>query len=156
MKCLLMLSIEGGTGPALAADAAGPGVELMIATDGDLMAFKPAELSCPTGVRVQLTFYHTGKYIRQEHDWVLTQPGAADAVAQAGLVAGEAAGYLPRNDARVIAATPMINKGQHVSIHFIAPAPGNYPFICTYPGHAMFMNGILHVMHRSRVTRRSR
>lgn len=112
------------------------------------MAFKPDRLSCRTRAHVALTFYHTGKYIHQPHDWVLTLPGAADAVAQAGLAAGEAAGYLARGDARVIAATPMINKGEHVTIHFIAPAPGDYPFICTYPGHAMFMNGTMHVTHR--------
>ncbi|HTP40192.1 MAG TPA: plastocyanin/azurin family copper-binding protein [Steroidobacteraceae bacterium] len=120
-------------------------VNLVVATDGDLLAFKPIELSCPTGALVHLTFFHTGKYIRQEHDWVLTLPGAADAVAQAGLLAGESAGYVPKGDRRVLAATALCGKGQQVSVDFVAPAPGDYPFICTYPGHVAFMRGVLHV-----------
>jgi azurin len=39
----------------------------------------------------------------------------------------------------------MCGKGEQVRIDFIAPAPGEYPFICTYPGHAAFMHGVLHV-----------
>lgn len=124
-------------------------VNLTIATDGDLLAFKPTELTCPTGAMVHLTFFHTGKYIRQDHDWVLTLPGAADAIDQAALQAGEAAGYVPpHGDRRVVAATPMCGKGERVSVDFIAPAPGDYPFICTYPGHAAFMHGVLHVTPR--------
>src|SRR5579863_1529794 len=75
----------------LAASGRSSEVELTIATDGDLLAFKPTELTCPTGAHVRLTFFHTGKYIRQDHDWVLTVAGAATAVARAGLRAGEKA-----------------------------------------------------------------
>jgi azurin len=140
------------TAPLLAAGSrapASPGkhpeVSLTIATDGDLLAFKPSALTCTAEALVHLTFFHTGKYINQEHDWVLTVPGAADAVAQTLLAAGEAGGYAPHGDRRVIAATRMCNKGEHVTVDFIAPAPGQYPFICTYPGHAAFMRGFLHV-----------
>jgi azurin len=122
--------------------------ELTIATDGDLLAFKPTELICPTGAHVRLTFFHTGKYIRQDHDWVLTVPGAAGAVAKAGLRAGESTGYLPHADKRVLAATPLCGKGEQVSVEFIAPAPGDYPFMCSYPGHDQFMHGVLHVTPR--------
>lgn len=125
-----------------------PEVSLTIATDGDLLAFKPTELSCRTDTLVHLTLFHTGKYITQVHDWVLTVPGAADAVAQSLLAAGDTGGYVPHGDRRVIAATKMCNKGEHVRVDFIAPAPGDYPFICTYPGHAAFMRGILHVRPR--------
>jgi azurin len=30
-------------------------------------------------------------------------------------------------------------------VDFTAPAPGDYPFIRTYSGHAAFMHGVLHV-----------
>jgi azurin len=133
---------------AIAASGQHPDVNLTIATDGDLLAFKPTELTCPAGALVHLTFFHAGKYISQEHNWVLTAPGAADAVAQAVLAAGEAGGYVPHGDARVIAATRMCGKGEHVSVEFFAPARGDYPFMCTYPGHAAFMHGILHVTPR--------
>jgi azurin len=78
----------------------------------------------------------------------LTVPGAVDAVAQASLAAGDAGGYVPHGARRVIAATKMCNKGGRVTVDFIAPAPGDYPFIFTYPGHAVFMRGNLHVTPR--------
>jgi azurin len=133
---------------AIAASDKRPEVSLTIATDGDLLAFKPTALTCMSETLVHLTLFHTGKYIRQEHDWVLTVPGAADAVARTLLAAGEAGAYVPHGDRRVIAATKMCNKGEHVTVDFIAPAPGDYPFICTYPGHAAFMRGILNVTPR--------
>jgi azurin len=120
-------------------------IDLNISTDGDLLAFKPDRLTCVTGALVHLTFQHAGKYISQEHNWVLTVPGASAAVAQAGLAAGEKSGWVPRGDPRVLAATSPCSKGQHVSVDFVAPAPGDYPFLCTNPGHGAVMNGILHV-----------
>jgi azurin len=118
-------------------------VELTIATDGDLLAFKPDRLTCPTGALVHLIFQHTGKYISQEHNWVLTIPGAAEAVAQAALAAGEKSGWVPLGDRRILAATPQCGKGEHTSISFVAPAPGTYPFLCTNPGHGAVMHGVL-------------
>lgn len=120
-------------------------VQLNIASDGDLLAFKPDQLTCPTRAAVHLTFTHTGKYITQDHNWVLTVPGAAEAVAQAAMAGEEHSGWTPRGDKRVLAATPPCGKGQHVSVDFTAPAPGDYPFLCTTPGHGAVMHGILHV-----------
>lgn len=139
------LAIPFGYTPERASAAPKPQVQLNIATDGDLLAFRPDHLSCPTGAAVHLTFSHTGKYITQDHNWVLTKPGAAEAVAQAAMAAGENSGWAPRGDQRILAATPPCGKGQHVSVDFVAPAPGDYPFLCTTPGHGAVMHGILHV-----------
>jgi azurin len=132
---------------ALRAARAAPvrSVDLTISTDGDLLAFKPDRLTCPAGARVHLTFIHAGKYVRQEHNWVLTRPGEAPSVEQAALAAGEQSGWVPRGDPRVLAATSQCGKGEHVSVDFIAPPPGDYPFLCTNPGHGAVMHGILHV-----------
>jgi azurin len=148
LASLLMAPVGFVSYRVLAASGRSPDVELTIATDGDLLAFKPTELTCPTGAHVRVTFFHTGKYIRQEHDWVLTVPGAATAVAKAGLQAGESAGYVSRGDRRVLAATRLCGKGEHVSVEFVAPMPGAYPFMCSYPGHDVFMHGILNVTPR--------
>jgi azurin len=38
----------------------------------------------------------------------------------------------------------MINPGAQFTIHFDAPkSPGRYPFLCTFPGHWVVMNGAL-------------
>lgn len=126
----------------------GPGrkrIELRIASDGDLLAFKPDHLTCPAGAEVRLTFQHAGKYITQDHNWVLVAPGEAEAVEKAGLAAGEKSGWVPSGDPRVLAATPLCGKGRLVTVQFVAPAAGDYPFICTNPGHSAVMHGVLHV-----------
>jgi azurin len=131
--------------PALGATPPRKHVKLTIASDGDLLAFKPDRLTCPAGASVHLTFCHAGKYITQEHNWVLVVPGAAQAIEQAALAAGEGSGWVPRADPRVLAATPQCGRGQYVSVDFIAPPPGDYPFLCTNPGHGAVMHGVLHV-----------
>ena len=40
--------------------------------------------------------------------------------------------------------TDVVNPGEKFTIYFKAPATkGNYPFVCTFPGHWMVMNGTL-------------
>jgi azurin len=120
-------------------------VELQIASDGDLLKFKPTELTCPAGAQVRLTFAHTGKFISFEHNWVLILPHTFDAVNKAALAAGEKNGWVPPNDKRILAATPLCSRGHKVVVEFIAPRAGDYPFICSNPGHAEDMWGVLHV-----------
>jgi azurin len=120
-------------------------VDLLVESDGDLLTFKPAELSCPTGARVRLTFRHTGKYVSFQHNWLLILPGSFDAVTREAEAAGEGRGWLPTGDRRILAATALCGKGQIATIEFVAPAPGDYPFICSVPGHAQSMWGVLHV-----------
>jgi len=46
----------------------------------------------------------------------------------------------------VIASSPLVNPGETFRLRFTAPAtPGDYPFICTFPGHWRIMNGIMKV-----------
>ena len=48
---------------------------------------------------------------------------------------------------QVIAATPLVNPDQTYRLKFIAPTqPGNYPFVCTFPGHWRIMNGTMTVV----------
>ena len=125
--------------------AATAAVDLLVESDGDQLAFKPNTLSCPTGARVRLTFRHTGRYVSFEHNWVLILPHTFDAVNAAALAAGEKQGWVPKGDPRILAATPLCGRGQQATIEFVAPAPGDYPFICSNPGHAESMWGVLHV-----------
>ena len=58
-------------------------------------------------------------------------------------VLGANDGILSEDDRRVIAATALCDKGETVMIQFIAPPPGNYPFLCST--HPEDMRGTLHV-----------
>ncbi len=77
------------------------------------------------------------------HNWVLSRKEGWQALAQAGQSAG-APDYLPKDDERVIAATPVIGGGEEVSITFDISSldpNGEYMFFCTFPGHYSLMNG---------------
>jgi azurin len=117
-------------------------VDLFIESDGDFLAFKPDTLSCPSGALVRLTFHHGGKFLSARHNWVLVQPGQMEAVDKD---VDDKEGIISKDDKRVIADTPMCDKGVTVMTQFTAPAPGDYPFFCSTPGHGECMNGILHV-----------
>ncbi len=115
-------------------------VDLYIQSDGDFLAFRPDTLTCPTGALVRLTFHHAGKIISARHDWVLTYPGKLDALVKDAL---NKDGILSKDDPLVIAATPLCDKGETVTTQFVAPKPGDYPFLCAT--HPEDMQGILHV-----------
>jgi azurin len=115
-------------------------VDLNIQSDGDFLAFQPDTLTCPTGALVRLKFHHAGKIISARHNWVLTNPAQLEALTKEAL---DDDGILPKDDPRVIAATPLCDKGETVTIQFVAPPPGDYPFLCST--HPEDMRGILHV-----------
>ncbi|HCL55252.1 MAG TPA: azurin, partial [Pseudomonas sp.] len=63
----------------------------------------------------------------------------------AGMNAGEAKGYLPEGDERIIAHTKMIGAPEkETEVTFDATklaADGDYSFFCTFPGHISVMKG---------------
>jgi putative heme-binding domain-containing protein len=80
------------------------------------------------------------------HNWLLVRPGALERVG--GLVnrlvadpEAAARQYVPRS-ADVLAYTDVVPPGDRFTIYFRAPRrKGRYPYLCTFPGHWMVMNG---------------
>jgi len=63
-----------------------------------------------------------------------------------GMRATLADSYLPKNDARVIAFTPVIGGGQSTQVRFATSKltrGGDYTFFCSFPGHWGMMKGKL-------------
>jgi azurin len=82
------------------------------------------------------------------HNWVLIKPGSLARVGELTnkLVADPEAvlhQYVPRSD-DVLVYTDIVPPRQQFTIHFRAPQQkGRYPYLCTFPGHWMVMNGDL-------------
>ena len=115
-------------------------VDLYIESDGDFLAFVPDTLTCPSGALVRLRFHHTGQFLSARHNWMLLFPGQLEALSKDAL---KNDGIISKDDPRVVAATPICDKGETVMTEFIAPPPGDYPFLCST--HPEDMRGILHV-----------
>src|SRR5215471_16541835 len=75
-------------------------IDLFIESDGDFLAFKPDELTCPTGAVIRLTFHHAGKFLSARHNWVLVYPDQMEVVDKA---AEKTEGVVSLEDTRVIA-----------------------------------------------------
>ena len=80
------------------------------------------------------------------HNWALVKPGKLQTVGELSnrLISDPEAAvlqYVPRTD-DVIAYTDIVDPSEEFTIYFRAPAePGRYPYLCTFPGHWMVMNG---------------
>ncbi len=135
--------------PAPAAPAAGDAVELTLGVIPTVMQFDKKELTVKAGAKVKLTFKNEKCPLM--HNFLLVKPGAKEAV---GLLADEmlkdpkalAKQYCPESGDILVKGNKLIDYGKSDLIEFTAPAkPGDYPYICTFPGHWRLMNGVLHV-----------
>lgn len=85
------------------------------------------------------------------HNVVITKPGAAEEVGTAAekmSLTPDAQGRLYVPDLpSVLHATPLVEAGQRARLAFAAPSePGDYPYLCSFPGHWRRMLGTLAVV----------
>lgn len=113
----------------------------------DVMQYNLHDMVVPAGCRdVEVVLRHSGHLAAKVmgHDWVLAKESDMSAIVHAGMSAGFERGYLPSNDARIIAATKVVGGGESSTVTFSATAlqPGvRYAFFCTSPGHYSTMHG---------------
>jgi uncharacterized cupredoxin-like copper-binding protein len=119
---------------------------LEIAT-GKNLSFAPSLLKARPGEALRLVFRNPDEV---PHNWVLIRPDSLKGVGELSnqLIADPKAvlrHYVPDTD-DVLAYTDIVQPGKAFTIYFEAPrSPGRYPFMCTFPGHWMVMNGQLFV-----------
>ena len=121
---------------------------LRLGTLHEQMFFDKIQLVAEAGKPVELVFQNSDA---MQHNWVLIQVGAADEI---GLAAekmppqpdAQGRHYVPASP-KVLQATKMLNPNDTFRLRFDAPKePGDYPFLCTYPGHWQRMRGTLKVV----------
>jgi azurin len=111
------------------------------------MKYDLKEINVKAGLPVVLTLENPDN---MQHNLVICKKGTKEKVGKAAdLMAQDPKAleknYVP-NMSEVLAATKLVNPGESVTIEFIAPSlPGDYPFICTFPGHWSIMQGVMHV-----------
>jgi putative membrane-bound dehydrogenase-like protein len=119
---------------------------VQINTIVERMRYDVKEFTVKAGKKVKLTF-NNPDYM--PHNLIITEPKSAEEVALAALAMGAggfAKGFHP-DSPKVLWATKMLDNGQSEALEFKAPAkPGDYEFVCTFPGHYMLMRGIMKVV----------
>ncbi len=117
------------------------------------MQFDPKVLTLKAGAPTAILFIN--KACPLQHNLVILQPGTEEAYGRAcdAMMAKDPAQALmkdyvpddPEVSVNVIAKSgKLIGTGQNEVLRFTAPSvPGDYPFICTFPGHRLLMKGKL-------------
>ncbi|MDR3713111.1 MAG: ThuA domain-containing protein [Puia sp.] len=114
----------------------------------DSMKYDHKSLTVKAGSVLRLVFRNPDF---MQHNLVIVRPGSLEKVgAEADRLARDPSGlkmnYIPVLP-EVLQAVPLVNPGGKYVLTFKVPAKtGDYPYICTFPGHWRLMNGVLHVV----------
>lgn len=116
-------------------------LELVVPAVKNAMAYEVERIEAPAGATVRLVMDNrtTTSPAMVHNVVVLENERAINRV-------GRAAAGVPNNipdDPAVLHFTPLAGPGERTAVVFTMPPPGEYPFLCTYPGHFQSMQGIL-------------
>jgi glucose/arabinose dehydrogenase/azurin len=97
------------------------------------------------GARVKLDFANTSDML---HNLVVVRPGTATTVGEQAMrlgLDGAKLDYVPRTE-DVLYHTALLEPQKSEAIYFVAPTtPGEYTYVCTFPGHYVTMQGTMRV-----------
>ncbi|MRG45061.1 dehydrogenase [Chitinophaga sp. SYP-B3965] len=114
----------------------------------DVMKYDQQLITVKAGITIQFVFQNTDF---MQHNFLLLKPNTKEKVgAAADKLAQDPNGvkmqYVPKMP-EILLSTPLVNPSGKFTATFKIPAtPGDYPYICTFPGHWRIMNGILRVV----------
>lgn len=126
--------------------SAGDGIRIQ--TVPNRMQYAPRQFAVKAGQHVKLTFSNPDQML---HNFVLVDRGADEEV---GTLAekfatqpdAQAKAYVPESK-KILQATGLVLPEGKAVLEFDAPkTPGEYPYICTFPGHWRVMRGVMVVV----------
>ena len=115
-----------------------------ISTLGDQMSYDVTSFTVTAGTTVSISFTNVATIPVMIHNVViLNDRNAIDEVGQRAI---SAINHLPDHPA-ILSASPLAKPGERVTWVWQVPkTPGDYPFICTFPGHYAIMQGTMKVV----------
>jgi glucose/arabinose dehydrogenase/azurin len=124
---------------------AGPDATITIGTQPGLKFDLPT-FDIRAGSRLKLVFNNDDDMM---HNLLVVEPGAADKVGDQAIALGldgPELNYVPELG-EVLFHTALLEPETVEAIYFTVPTtPGEYPYICSFPGHAFTMRGVMRVV----------
>ena len=119
-------------------------------TGNDQMQYNIKAFEVTEGQKVVLSFKHIGQLpaIAMGHNVIILKAGTAVPAFATKCAPAKDTGYIPQDEEskkEMVAHTKMLGGGESDEITFTAPAAGEYPFICSFPGHFAIMQGVMTV-----------
>ena len=122
---------------------------VMIRAIPHLMLYDKIHIIVEAGEPIEITFENPDI---MQHNLVIVAPGAMEEIGLAAsrmiadAMGGDGETFVPDSD-KVLYATELIGSRKSTTLAFVAPeAIGDYPYLCTFPGHWVTMNGVMHVV----------
>ncbi|MDB4491865.1 plastocyanin/azurin family copper-binding protein, partial [bacterium] len=111
------------------------------------MKFSKDTLTAKAGTKLTLAVVNDDP-MKLMHNFALLAPDSLDAVLKASIEIGPKAieqDFVPAIP-EVLTSTPQIAPGRQYVLYLDVPkTAGEYPYVCTYPGHGQLMRGVLTV-----------
>ncbi len=131
------------------AEANDPNVQVIrIKAVREALKYDITQFTVTAGKPVEIIFENPDA---MQHNVVIGKPKTMEIIGAAAdkmITAKDGAekNYVP-DIPQVIAAMPLVNPDQTYRLKFIAPTTlGDYPYVCTFPGHWRLMNGVMKVV----------
>lgn len=123
----------------------GPDASITIGTQPGLQFDLPS-FDVTAGSKLELVFNNNDDMM---HNVLIVEPGAADKVGEMAIamgLEGPNQNYVPDTES-VLFHTALLEPGSMETIYFTVPSePGEYPFVCSFPGHSFTMRGVMRVV----------
>jgi len=149
LRSLCALSLLAGSLSLRAEEVA----EITLTADKIQFLYDIKEFTVKPGQKVKLTLINPADSVtRQPHNVLIVKPGKKDVVGMAANAGMADPAFLTTKQAvpespEILHHSKLVQPGEKDTLEFTAPTePGDYPYICTYPGHWAIMNGVMKVV----------
>jgi azurin len=139
-------STPAAAAPAGTAAKASANARVIEITANDQMKFSLATIEAKAGEELKVVLKNVGMLPKEAmgHNWVLLKAGTDPMAFGAASMTAKDTNFIgPSVKDQVIASTPIIGPKETAEVSFKAPAAGEYPFVCSFPGHVALMKGTL-------------
>jgi azurin len=119
----------------------------IVITANDQMQFSTKAFGVAAGSEVVIILQNVGTMAKEVMGHNLTVLNAGTAVPEFATkaMAAKETDYIPQGDAAILAHTRLLGPGESDTLTFTAPAAGEYPYVCTFPGHFAMRQGVMTV-----------
>ncbi len=118
-------------------------------TGNDTMQYSTKVIEVKAGEKIKIVFKNVGTLPVEAmgHNVVFLKKGTdVAAFCTAGMTAKDTDYIAADQNDKIIAKTKIIGPGEQDEVEFTTPTDlGDYPYVCTFPGHFALMQGVMKV-----------
>lgn len=143
-------SAPAASAPTAAAPAPAAGPRTIAITAGDTMKYDVTAIEAKPGEQLKVVLTNNGTLPKEAmgHNWILLKAGSDAAAFSTAAQTAKDTNYVPAAlKDQIIVNIELLGPKQTGEVTFAAPtAPGEYPFLCSFPAHFQIgMKGTLTV-----------